>query len=44
MPANIERVIEPRPRDLSGFEVRRVLPAGGRQAHARPTFESDGEW
>jgi redox-sensitive bicupin YhaK (pirin superfamily) len=29
--ASIERVIEPRPRDLGGFEVRRVLPAGGRQ-------------
>jgi len=29
--ARIERVIEPRPRDLGGFEVRRVLPAGGRQ-------------
>jgi redox-sensitive bicupin YhaK (pirin superfamily) len=29
--SNIERVIEPRPRDLGGFEVRRVLPAGGRQ-------------
>ena len=24
-------VIEPRPRDLGGFEVRRVLPAAGRQ-------------
>ncbi len=31
MSASIERVIEPRPRDLGGFEVRRVLPAGGRQ-------------
>ncbi|HEY4645205.1 MAG TPA: pirin family protein [Steroidobacteraceae bacterium] len=31
MAARIERVIEPRPRDLGGFEVRRVLPAGGRQ-------------
>lgn len=31
MPTKIERVIEPRPRDLGGFEVRRVLPAGGRQ-------------
>ena len=31
MPAGIERVIEPRPRDLGGFEVRRVLPAPGRQ-------------
>ena len=31
MVARIERVIEPRPRDLGGFEVRRVLPAGGRQ-------------
>jgi redox-sensitive bicupin YhaK (pirin superfamily) len=29
--AGIERVIEPRPRDLGGFEVRRVLPSGGRQ-------------
>jgi len=29
--ARIERVIEPRPRDLGGFEVRRVLPASGRQ-------------
>jgi len=29
--ARIERVIEPRPRDLGGFEVRRLLPAGGRQ-------------
>lgn len=27
----IERVIEPRPRDLGGFAVRRVLPAAGRQ-------------
>jgi redox-sensitive bicupin YhaK (pirin superfamily) len=31
MAAGIERVIEPRPRDLGGFEVRRVLPSGGRQ-------------
>lgn len=31
MAARIERVIEPRPRDLGGFEVRRLLPAGGRQ-------------
>lgn len=31
MASGIERVIEPRPRDLGGFEVRRVLPAGGRQ-------------
>ncbi len=31
MSASIERVIEPRPRDLGGFEVRRVLPAGARQ-------------
>lgn len=31
MAARIERVIEPRPRDLGGFEVRRVLPASGRQ-------------
>jgi redox-sensitive bicupin YhaK (pirin superfamily) len=30
MSASIERVIEPRPRDLGGFEVRRVLPAAGR--------------
>ena len=30
MTASIERVIEPRPRDLGGFEVRRVLPAAGR--------------
>ena len=30
MPASIERVIEPRPRDLGGFEVRRVLPAASR--------------
>jgi redox-sensitive bicupin YhaK (pirin superfamily) len=30
MVASIERVIEPRPRDLGGFEVRRVLPAAGR--------------
>jgi redox-sensitive bicupin YhaK (pirin superfamily) len=29
--AGIERVIEPRPRDLGGFGVRRVLPSGGRQ-------------
>lgn len=27
----IERIIEGRPRDLGGFEVRRLLPAGGRQ-------------
>lgn len=31
MPANIERVIEAKPHDLGGFEVRRVLPAAGRQ-------------
>lgn len=31
MASNIERIIEPRARDLGGFEVRRVLPAGGRQ-------------
>ena len=30
MSASIERVIEPRPRDLGGFEVRRVLPAASR--------------
>ena len=30
MSASIERVIEPRPRDLGGFEVRRVLPAAAR--------------
>jgi redox-sensitive bicupin YhaK (pirin superfamily) len=30
MAVSIERVIEPRPRDLGGFEVRRVLPAAGR--------------
>src|SRR5262245_31248622 len=30
MSASIERIIEPRPRDLGGFEVRRVLPAAGR--------------
>jgi redox-sensitive bicupin YhaK (pirin superfamily) len=30
MPASIERVIEPRARDLGGFEVRRVLPAAAR--------------
>jgi redox-sensitive bicupin YhaK (pirin superfamily) len=30
MAVTIERVIEPRPRDLGGFEVRRVLPAAGR--------------
>lgn len=29
--AGIERIIEARARDLGGFEVRRVLPAGGRQ-------------
>jgi redox-sensitive bicupin YhaK (pirin superfamily) len=29
--AGIERVIESRPRDLGGFEVRRMLPAPGRQ-------------
>jgi redox-sensitive bicupin YhaK (pirin superfamily) len=29
--AGIERIIEGRARDLGGFEVRRVLPAGGRQ-------------
>ena len=27
----IERIIEGRPRDIGGFEVRRLLPAGGRQ-------------
>ena len=31
MAANIERVIEPKLHDLGGFEVRRVLPAAGRQ-------------
>lgn len=31
MSASIERVIESRARDLGGFEVRRVLPAPGRQ-------------
>jgi hypothetical protein len=31
VPANIERVIEAKPHDLGGFEVRRVLPAAGRQ-------------
>lgn len=31
MSASIERVIDPRPRDIGGFEVRRVLPAGRRQ-------------
>lgn len=30
MATSIERVIEPKPRDLGGFEVRRVLPAAGR--------------
>lgn len=29
--AGIERIIEGRARDLGGFQVRRVLPAGGRQ-------------
>jgi len=31
VPANIERVIEPQAHDLGGFEVRRLLPAAGRQ-------------
>jgi len=28
----VQRVIEPRPRDLGGFAVRRLLPAAQRQA------------
>ncbi len=31
MPSQVERVIEPRPRDLGDFAVRRVLPAVGLQ-------------
>ncbi|MCU0974923.1 MAG: pirin family protein [Steroidobacteraceae bacterium] len=31
MGAAISRIIEPRPRDLGGFTVRRILPAGGLQ-------------
>ncbi len=31
MSACIRRIIEPRPRDLGGFSVRRILPAGGLQ-------------
>jgi len=27
----VQRVIEPRPRDLGGFSVRRLLPAPGLQ-------------
>jgi redox-sensitive bicupin YhaK (pirin superfamily) len=31
METAIRRIIEPRPRDLGGFNVRRILPAGGLQ-------------
>jgi redox-sensitive bicupin YhaK (pirin superfamily) len=31
METAIRRIIEPRPRDLGGFSVRRILPAGGLQ-------------
>ena len=31
MPSPVELVIEPRPRDLGGFEVRRVLPYAQRR-------------
>ena len=41
MSSLVERVIEPRPRDLGDFAVRRVLPAAGLQTAAGVPLQCD---